>query len=254
MPTGPGLNRDNFIEPVRSFQETRGLNVDGLPGAETLWELQEPAGPTHAVVKVEADVVSEGGLPAFRLRSDVAPVYTAMRQDVVRAGAVVSSAGSLRDLDEPVSTGRSSTSLHYTGIALDLATNTGMQDVHQPYLVTAVGDRRWQVWARSDRGIERTLDAVLWSRGALRTERVTAGVVDFTGIAVRHGFLPIRHRKTFPANYMSAEWWHFQYEGLLTPFISLFGIELLRLYPKKQLQRQAGLWQRRQALWQSDWF
>ena len=167
---------------------------------------------------------------------------------------MVTSAGSLRDLDEPVSAGRSSTSLHYTGIALDLATNTGMQDTSQPYLVTAAGDRRWRVWARSDQGTEKTLDAVLWSDGSQRTEQVTARVVDFTGTAIRHGFLPIRHRASFPKVYKSAEWWHFQYEGVLKPFVSLFGIELLRIYRRDQLEAHPSVWERRKALWQASWF
>ena len=248
------LGRDNFTGPVRAFQQARGLPADGLPGPDTLWELQVPPSPILDLVHVSADVAAKGGLDGFWLRSDVAPAYVALRREIALAGAMVTSAGSLRDLDAPVSAGRSSTSLHYTGIALDLATDSGMKDTSQPYLVTASGDRRWRVWARSGQGTERTLDAVLWSDGSLRTERVTARVVDFTGIATRHGFLPIRHRTSFPGVYRSAEWWHFQYERALTPFVSLFGIELLRIYRRERLEAHPSVWERRKALWQASWF
>src|SRR5690606_37546190 len=92
--------------------------------------------------------------------------------------------------------------------------------------------------------------AVLWSDHATRTRSVTARAFDFTEIAERHGFRRIPPRSTFPQNYMSAEWWHFQCEAALVPWISQFGIELLSLamYTERQLTANTDIWANRKRI------
>jgi len=150
----------------------------------------------------------------------------------VGAGIIITSAGSFRGPNEAVRAGRSATSMHYSGLAFDLATTSGMRDpAVDPYIVTQDGDY-WRVWARTDEGLEQQLDAVVHVNGvngAIHTQEVTARVADFTALAASYGFRRIGPRSDFPANYLSAEWWHFQCEDVLVPWISQFGIELLSL-------------------------
>jgi hypothetical protein len=181
-----------------------------------------------------------------------------MRAEVRAAGGVVTSVGGFRGLGAPVTAGRSSTSLHYTGIAIDLATDTGMQDPERdPYLVEPDG-RKWRLWCRSDSAPEREIGAIVYRNGRIESHTVTARAFDFTAVAARNGFARIGPRGTFPADYLAAEWWHFQYEGALVPWLSQFGIELLSLasvrwggvttiYDEAHLEAY-GLWNYRQRV------
>jgi hypothetical protein len=140
--------------------------------------------------------------------------------------------------------------MHYSGLAFDLATVTGMRDPDvDPYIIVSEGDR-WRVWSRTDSGSDQTLEAVVWAGGSTSSRRVTAKVVDFTALAARHGFEPIPPRSSFPENYLSAEWWHFQANTLLVPWISQFGIELLSLaqYSEDQVRAVTGIWNNRKAI------
>ena len=70
---------------------------------------------------------------------------------------------------------------------------------------------------------------MVWRRGAIDLQPVTVQAFDLTAIAERYGFARIGPRSTFPADYLSAEWWHLQYELALVPWLSQFGVELLAL-------------------------
>jgi hypothetical protein len=93
--------------------------------------------------------------------------------------------------------GRSATPFHYSGLALDLSTTSGMRDPRvDPFILTADGDL-WRVWARSYQGLEQRLDVVVvWADGATRTHihTVEARVLDFTALAAHHGFRRIMRR------------------------------------------------------------
>lgn len=256
----PTLNRSNFADAVRAFQTSRRLGSDGVPGAQSLWALQRDwaANRKLAIVRVPADHWRRPGggknvgYDSFRFREDAAPLYVALRNDVISAGGILTSSGSLRSLRAKVRVGRSTKSMHYSGLAFDLAVGSGMHDARiDPYLITAEG-RRWRVWARAKSGAQRTLDAVEYSRRRRQTttRRTTASVVDFTALAEKHGFQRIGHRSSFPANYLSAEWWHFQATTLLHPWISQFGIELLSLaeYDEPDLRRNQGIWANRLSI------
>ena len=237
------FDRETFGDGVRQFQSEHGLDADGIPGQDTLWEMQAPVAEARALelIEVPADIwvrpprtiadhdEAKDGYDFFRLRADVADMYLTLRDAAIGAGATITSAGSYRRLSEAVGKGRSATSFHYAALALDLATVSGMLDPEvDPYIVTSDGDY-WRVWARTAQGMEQTLDAVVWSGGKTDVKSVTARVLDFTALAVSHGFERIRPRSAFPEDYLSAEWWHFQCEAVVTPWISQFGIEMLAL-------------------------
>ena len=140
--------------------------------------------------------------------------------------------------------------MHYSGLALDLATPSGMRDPEvDPFIITQESGR-WRVYARATGGTERTLQAVIWRSGAISTRAVTATVIDFTALARQFGFRGIRPRSCFPGDYLCAEWWHFQCEALLTPWISQFGIELLSLqqYTENHLSFNSAVWDNRKRI------
>lgn len=256
------VNRTNFENLVKQFQRSKNLSDDGLPGEDTLWEMHKPWAAARNLrdVEVPADQVpGVDGFNRFRLRQDIVARYNAVRAEVTRAGGVVTSAGSFRALSAEVTPGRSATSMHYSALALDLSTVSGMRRPEQdPYIVTQEG-RYWRVWCRTESGSQRTLDAVRHSGGATSTVSVTARVIDLTEIFVRNGFARIGPRSSFPANYMSAEWWHFQCEAALTPFLSQFGAELLSLsrYDEALLERNADIWANRKRIFKrrrNGWF
>jgi peptidoglycan hydrolase-like protein with peptidoglycan-binding domain len=258
------INRSTFRDAVRRFQRANGLGDDGIPGEDTLWALQVDwaNGRNIGVRRVEADLWVRpprtlanhnpklDGYNHFNLREDAAPRYLDLRRDVLGAGAIITSSGAFRELTAAVTPGRSATSFHYSGLAFDLATTSGMRDPRvDPYIVTSEGDL-WRVWARSDQGLEQRLDAVVWANGSTRTQTVEARVLDFTALAASHGFRRIRRRSDFPGNYLSAEWWHFQCEELLVPWITQFGIELLSLqrYTQADLQAVPRIWNNRKKI------
>ncbi|MGH1492239.1 MAG: peptidoglycan-binding protein [Acidimicrobiales bacterium] len=257
------VNADNVHDLVKDFQVSSGLGVDGVPGPNTLWALNRPwaAGRNLDVVRVEADVWApehlgprSHGFGRFRLRSDAAPAYEALRQEAHASGAIVTSSGSFRNIGATVTAGRSKTSFHYSGLALDLATTSGMKDADRDtYLITREGTRRWRVWAKADQGETRTLDAVIHHGGSTTVRTTTARVIDFTELMEAHGFSPIGQRSCFPGNYLCAEWWHFQYEVALTPWVSQFGAELLSLsdYSEDFLDNQTDIWAERKRIFQA---
>ena len=136
---------------VEKFQESAHIHPDGIVGKGTLKEINEalensgngdlkfelgdhPDPQEHSPklkwVKVEADQVrGSQGYSYFRLREDAAEAYNALRADVLALGGVITSAGAKRPLtDSKKAASRSSKSLHYTGLAFDMALDSGMNN------------------------------------------------------------------------------------------------------------------------------
>ena len=129
---------------VVRFQEEMGLYADGIVGPDTqsaidqaLMEqlLEQQATRVDAVtaqesrlpfVRVPADTYRDG-YDRFLMRSDAAEAYLRVREKVVEAGGLITSSGARRALTAKVSSGRSATSFHYTGRALDLQVGSGME-------------------------------------------------------------------------------------------------------------------------------
>lgn len=260
------VEADTFRSATREFQRAVGLEADGIPGEDTLWELNyswtmanrlelvscamddgAPPGTPH----VDAD----HGYPSVRVRSDVAPALTAWRTELRTAGVPLVSSGARRELTSTVVPGRSVASIHYSAAAVDLAATMGMTSqgpvgpADQPYLVTEDGEG-WRVWARAESGVELRLVAVSWGSGRTRTRVVEGRFLDVTAAAAAHGLTPIRPRPDFPDQYPSAEWWHFQSNAALVPWISQFGCEVLRLRANSEpaFHAQRPLWEARKRI------
>ncbi|MEJ7811364.1 MAG: peptidoglycan-binding domain-containing protein [Gemmatimonadaceae bacterium] len=194
-----------------------------------------------------------GAFSSLTIRKDLAPFYEAVRAQVRALGGTIVSSGSIRDLREPATVGRSTTSLHYTGRAIDLFTTAGMQGDGDPYLVTRTGgtdaNPEWTVHCvidapRADDPLfdpslitEGEFECLVWRRGAAPTTiRRQARVFSLTELFARQGWLPIPARSGWRDTYLSCEWWHFQHHQGLTVGGSRFGDQLAEVWPEKLVQ------------------
>ena len=164
------------------------------------------------------------------LRNDVADRFEGLRDDLLSRGAILTSAGGLRGLSADVTVGRANLSLHYLGLAHDLATRSGVSNPfdpdENPYLVeredtgrTHSNDKpryRWHIWARATGGSERTLQVLHDRRGrGGEIVEVTARVVSLTDLAASNGIDTIGNRSCYPDTYGCMEWWHLQCPDLI---------------------------------------
>ena len=263
------LTDENYSEKVMAFQEKVDIMVDGYPRGETLWQLQFPwlqQVPRLPLQECEADRVSGSqGTDRFRLRQDAAERFNALRAEVKAHGGVITIDKGLRSLAERRSVDRSVTSMHYLGLAFDLAADTGFfKPDTDTYVVNLGGNGYWEVWCRSSKAEEIKLNAVYWddvNSGVDRTKVVQGKFINFTELCAQFGFYPIRPRMSFTRTrnrlYRGCEWWHFQANGLLIPNLSQFGIELLRIEgntPEGIRSSNEDLWCRKQTIFQVDWF
>lgn len=263
------LREDNFKEVVTRFQEKAGLFTDGKPGMDTLWALQQPwveQSPKHDFVECQADVVPgyEEGLPVTHLRADAAERYQRLRAEVLSLGGHVTSDGGRRPLNAEVNANRSPTSMHYTGLAFDLFTDSGFfKPERDPFVVTRGAETYWEVWCRAEGGEDKQLEAMYWknsSSGVDLKKTISGKFINFTELCARYGFRPIGPRTPFTRatdrKYLSAEWWHFQCGELLTPNLSQFGIELLKInhYTPAHIRAQnENIWNNRKRIYQQNW-
>lgn len=262
------LTEDNFYDTIMAFQEKADILIDGDPRWETLWYLQYPWALQFQklpFVRCGADKINGiEGFDHLMLRKDAAEKYNAVRQEVLDRGGVITTSGGKRSLSQTASAGRSSTSMHYPGLAFDLALVSGFfkPDI-DPFVITRGENGYWVVWCRADRGDEEELNAVYWEgwTSGIDLEKTVQGkFINFTEICAKHGFYPIRPRKGFtrPENkkYISCEWWHFQANDLLVPELSQFGIELLKIegYSPEHIRTTSeDVWSRRRVIYRINW-
>jgi hypothetical protein len=263
------LTEDNFDELIMEFQERAEIMVDGDPGWETLWHLQYPwvlQNRKLLFVRCEADKIpGSQGYDYLLLREDAAENFRALRREIVELGGAISSAGGKRSLSVGASAGRSSTSMHYPGLAFDLAIDSGFfKPTIDRFVITRGEDGYWNVWCRAEGGREKKLNAVYWDgwgSGVDKEKTVQGTFINFTELCIKHGFHPIRPRKSFSRpsgrKYLGCEWWHFQASDLLTPRLSQFGIELLKIedYTPEHIQAvNENIWSRKRVIYRIDWF
>ena len=271
-------------DAVEDFQEKYDLYADGIVGNVTakyfdnalaniapqyrlLWNLPAVSHgnqQTANLISVQCDKLGSSGYTTMRMREDVAERYNRLRDQCLLLGGGVTSAGCTRPLGVGGSASQSATSLHYCGIAWDLSLDSGMNKLDNPYIVTDMGDRKWNVWMKCAKGAvpSITLPAVICktSNGIthLSSTNVTGHYINFTDLAAQHGFRPIRGRKSFfnGGTYLGAEWWHFQCEEVLIPHQSTFGGELLKLYSESTIKNNfKGNWQLvKDCIWKDSWF
>ena len=262
---------------VEKFQESVELHPDGIVGKGTLREINEaleqtgepdlkfklgdypdPEEPAKRMkwVKVDADKIGDG-YNRFYLREDVAEAFNAFRADVLALGGVVSSAGAKRPLkDSKRSKSRSIKSLHYTGLAFDMALSSAMNNPDKDrYVIEEVGDRRWNVWCKTDNEDVpvRKIEGYTYHH---TRKIVEARMFSITELAEKHGFKSIRARRYFMAggHYAGAEWWHFQYEKALTPGVSTFGGELMKIYTLEECRKFAPWEDTKHCVWKESWW
>ena len=262
---------------VEKFQVSVELHPDGIVGKGTLKQINEalekagqsdlkfeigdypdPEEPTKKMkwVKVDADKVKDG-YDRFYLREDVAEAFNEFRADVLALGGVVTSAGARRPLrDSKRSKSRSIKSLHYTGLAFDMAVSSGMNNPDKDrYVIEEVGDRKWNIWCKTDNEDVpiRKVEGYTYHH----TRKIVEGrMFSITEIAEKHGFKPIRARRYFMAggHYAGAEWWHFQWEKGLTPGVSTFGGELVKIYTLDECRKFAPWEDTKHCIWKESWW
>jgi hypothetical protein len=260
---------------VELFQEANDLYGDGIVGKGTLSILNEllpedlqfqidgepdPEETFNKMpwTKVETDQVEGSeGYPYFRLRKDAAEAYNSLREDVLALGGVITSAGAKRSLtDAKPSSTRSIKSMHYTGLAFDLALDTmGNNPKKDTYVFVEAGDRKWDLWCRTEN------EEVPVVELEATTYRNTKMIVKdrffcFTDIAEKHGWKGIRARRTFfrGGTWLGCEAWHWQWEAGLVPGASTFGGELLKLYSKPECKTFVHWDITKNCVWQESWF
>jgi len=267
---------------VKAFQADQQLTVDGLAGNGTIGKLNkllEERGldlvgedeqeeilvpPTEKLSweRCPADKFpGRDGYTRVTLRSDAAEAYNALYEEVHSLGGIITSAGGRRGLASKAGAARSKKSMHYTGLAFDMALPTGMKDpAVDPYVIEDIGGRRWRVWMRCEEGEEKTIEGTYITRRAGKTvihkKEVTDKFVDFTALALKHGFHSIRARSSFfrGGSYGGAEWWHFQYERALTEGVSKFGEELLKVYPLSKCEQFVYWNEAKDCVFGKNWF
>ena len=263
------LTESNFDDLIVAFQEKVDIMADGNPKWETLWHLQFPwvlQQPKLPFVKCEADKLPGiEGYDHLWLRQDAAERFNELRKEVLALGGKLPTDGGMRDLAQKESAGRSVTSLHYAGLAFDVACNAGFFNPDtDPFTVAVAGNGYWEVWCRAEGGQEMKMNAFYWENwnsGIDKTKTIQGKFFNFTRLCAKYGFQPIRPRLSFTRakdrKYIGCEWWHFQANDLLVPHLSQLGIELLRIpeyTPDFLRNANESLWGRKQAIFQVDWF
>ena len=265
---------------VEKLQEAVHIHPDGIVGKGTMKQINEllekeghselkfelgvhpdPEEPSRKMkwVKVEADKVpGSQGYSHFRLREDAAEAYNALREEVLALGGVITSAGAKRPLtDSKKAASRSSKSLHYTGLAFDMALDSGMNNPKKEMFVgeEAEEDREWNVWCRTDN------ESVDIRKVTGYTYNNTRMIIEdrffsFTELARKHGFEGIKCRRSFKrgGSYLGAEWWHFQFEKALEPGKSTFGGELVKIYSLDECKKFAPWNDVKYCVWKESWF
>lgn len=270
---------------LEAFQKSKKISIDGVCGPSTFAELNkalvadggEPIdlpeeqsidekSPNNLLgwVACPADKIpGRGGYTSVTLRSDAAQSYNALRAEVVALGGVLTSAGGRRGLASKAGPARSKKSMHYVGLALDLALPTGMQDPDtDPYLVQMEDDRYWRIWCKTENAsvpevtIKSAYATRVGGKSVIRFKEVTCRAFDLTALFAKHGWERIRGRRSFFTGgaYGGAEWWHFQYERALTPGVSTFGGELLKVYPLTQAQKFVYWGEAKNCVFGKTWF
>jgi hypothetical protein len=243
---------------VMAFQHAHALLVDGKVGPLTLQALEDEyqserraldspgadsveAAPQRLTFEASPADAYRQGYSRVWLRSDSAARYRAVYESAHAVGALLTSSGGKRDLNAPVSAGRSATSFHYSGRALDLFLYSGMVNpATDPYVVVRDGDpllHRVYARCRAGSGEALTLNQVVTYTKRQATLSVSGNFIDLTALFESQGFKRIRARPNFPTggDPIGAEWWHFQDEAGLVVGQSTFGQELLRVYSEATL-------------------
>jgi hypothetical protein len=241
---------------VMEFQCRNGLTVDGIFGMrsfERMRSLMQAAARERLMADFpDAQITEAGhvvcpalpmakGLKNFTFRADAAFLFMQMTRELEGLGVRIPSAGGIRPLSAKVTAGRIATSMHYPGLAFDIHTGAAMNKPESDlFVVEHTGDRNWRVWARTQNNavpLRTIANPYTYTQRSGTGVPVTGRFVDFTAIAEKWHFVPIKGRPAFfdttrtnGSVYSLAEWWHFQCEFFLMEGFSTFGDEVRALY------------------------
>jgi len=254
---------------VKAFQQDHDLYVDGMVGPMTMRRYNQILSTTPYVfeapsetpepTKIKQDrclvtvltdkVEGSAGYKAMVIRDDVAKAFNKLIHDVHLLGGKITTSGGKRSLNSPPGPNRKALSLHYLGLAFDLAPDTGMQDpTKDQYLMEPDPDEQhWTVWCRSTLTSDDLKAAVGFAGvdGGQKTFKssVTVTVFNFTQLAAKYGF-----------ECVSSEWWHFEHSRDLKVGVSTFGRELLRIYTLDQIKAALPHWDVvKNCIYGEDW-
>ena len=250
-------------QAVYEWQKENSLTADGKVGPNTLQalalhcSLEEPPKPVafQGFTRVPAVPYEGHGYDHLSLRPDVAKKWVTLFDEVQSRGGYLTTAGGRRRLSSNVSANRSATSLHYLGLAFDLATYSAMVDPEKdPFICVKDTDASgyWNVYVRVEDGEEMRLKAFTKKMKEIEVEGV---FLDFTALARDLGFRRISSRRSFwsGSNYGGSEWWHFQDESGLEVNKTRFGDELKKVWSMNDLEDSAP-WRYRNRVWNGGYF
>lgn len=273
-----GIFGANTEKAVIRFQETANLYSDGVVGPTTMEALEkaymehileinspgidatDATEERYVFVRCQADKHEEGYGHLY-LRQDAAEAYTKVLNKVHDLKGILTSSGGKRSLQAKINANRSATSFHYLGLAFDLYIWSGMEDPeNDPYIIRIddLTERRLEVFVRckSKKVEEVDIDDVVryHDPGLQHTIKVTGRFISLSKLLKKHGFQPIRARRRFIEDGipLAAEWWHFQYEKPLIPYVSTFGGELLKVYSMQRLEGTPP-WHFRNRIFKTNW-
>ena len=137
-----------------------------------------------------------------------------------------------------------------------MAFDSGMNNPKKEmFVIEETGDREWNVWCRTSKESVDTREILGYTYNNTKV-KVEDRFFSFTDLAKKHGFHPIKSRRSFKrgGSYLGAEWWHFQYEKALEPGVSTFGGELLKIYTLAECKK-FGPWETvKHCVWQESWW
>ena len=272
-------------DAIEKFQKSQKILVDGICGPSTIMALNfSLSKKSLPILRDDSDksdnfknnnnllgwvacpadkIAGKGGYTRVTLRSDAAESYKKLREEVVALGGVLTSAGGRRGLSSKAGPARSKKSMHYVGLALDLALPTGMQNPDKDvYLIVMEKGRRWTVWCKTEKQsvpevlIPATHVTRRRGKSVIRIKEVKCRAFNLTELFEKYGWKGIRGRRSFfkGGAYGGAEWWHFQHEDVLEKNISTFGNELLKVYSLTQARSFIYWDESKNCVFGKNWF
>lgn len=274
-------------ESVRAFS-----NIPKKMSYETLFgsEFEKNTNPMMKISRISPDVVKFGIKRGQRgydimVREDLESSVLEIKKHLTVLGSSLISRESLRPFSSVPSPngGMIATSLHYTGLAIDLWPQIGCSSIGDPeteqYVVQydpkEMKDGRplFIVWARCEKegaisqGANGTYTSEIMTipaldisksvgKGPPRIKNVRGCFVNLTQIFMDHGFKRISGRRQFYSLSVeeTAEWWHFEYHPDDLQTNVTYGEVLSKIYKPPSEGRDGLPWNNKRKVWTGSFF